>query len=120
MSTTLCTHANEHFQTPVTSVSLSHAKQDAVKSTQLKEASMLKKLRHLKQETQPDVVVERPGRTTIRFVDAGVKFVDVKDRIQRVNASKRRATLKRERRQPEPSDGATVGQSTESAPSVSA
>ena len=59
---------------------------------------MLKRLRHLKFETEPDVVLERPGRPTIRFVDVGVKFVDVKDRLKRVKAAKRRSLLKRRRR----------------------
>ena len=59
---------------------------------------MLKRLRHLKFETEPDVVLERPGRPTIRFVDVGVSFVDVKDRLKRVKAAKRRSLLKRRRR----------------------
>ena len=62
---------------------------------------MLNRLPHLKFETEPEVVLERPGRPTIRFVDVGVKFVDVKDQLKRDRAAKRRALMREKRRGPE-------------------
>lgn len=62
------------------------------------EKAMLNKLPHLKFETDPEVVLERPGRPTMRFVDVGVKFVDVKDQLKRDRAAKRRAYMKEKRR----------------------
>ncbi|KAM5532251.1 hypothetical protein V8D89_014090 [Ganoderma adspersum] len=61
------------------------------------EKTMLNKLPHLKFETDPEVVLERPGRPTMRFVDVGVKFVDVKDQLKRDRAAKRRAHMKEKR-----------------------
>ena len=81
------------------SSALSKAAVDAVKSTKMRDEALLKRLRHLKLTTEPDVVLERPGRPTFRFVDVGVKFVDVKDRLRRVHEAKRRSTLKRRRRE---------------------
>ncbi|EJF67220.1 hypothetical protein DICSQDRAFT_96444 [Dichomitus squalens LYAD-421 SS1] len=99
---------------PILPTSLARAAVDGVNSKQSEETALLKRLRHLKSETEPDVVLERPGRPTIRFVDVGVKFVDVKDRLKRVKAAKRRSVLKRRRRgghvsPPEPqADAASV------------
>ncbi len=69
------------------------------KATQ--EKAMLHKLSHLKFETEPEVVLERPGRPTFRFVDVGVKFVDVRDQLKRDRAGKRRALMRQKRRGPE-------------------
>ncbi|KAI1793146.1 eukaryotic mitochondrial regulator protein-domain-containing protein [Ganoderma leucocontextum] len=71
----------------------------ATKATQ--EKAMLNRLPHLKFETEPEVVLERPGRPTFRFVDVGVKFVDVKDQLKRVRAAKRRAHMREKRKGPE-------------------
>ena len=85
------------LQEPVVPPSLTHAAVDGVSSTKSRETAMLKRLRHLSFETSPDVVVKRVGRPTMRFVDIGVKFVDVKDRLKRIQAAKRRTSLKLKR-----------------------
>lgn len=85
-------------QTPMMKEVLTKASIDGANSSKSRDAALLKRLRHLKLETHPDVVHERLGRPTIRFVDVGVKFVDVKDRLKRVQAAKRRTLLKRRRR----------------------
>lgn len=79
------------------SASLARATTDGVESTKLKDISALKKLRSIKPETHPEVVLERPGRATIRFVDAGTQFVDIKDQLKRVEAAKHRGRFKRKR-----------------------
>ncbi|KAH8102378.1 eukaryotic mitochondrial regulator protein-domain-containing protein [Cristinia sonorae] len=43
-------------------------------------------------------VVERPGRTTLKFVDIGGKFLDVNDRVRRMKEGERRVKLKGKRR----------------------
>ena len=83
------------------SEALARAAVDGVESAKARKEALLKRLRHLKFETEPDVVLERPGRPTVHFVDVGVKFVDVKDRLKRVHAAKRRALLKRRRKSPD-------------------
>ncbi|KAI0714949.1 eukaryotic mitochondrial regulator protein-domain-containing protein [Earliella scabrosa] len=83
---------------PTMSAALARASVDGASFSKAREAALLHRLRHLKLETEPDVVVERQGRPTLRFVDVGVKFVDVKDRLKRVQAAKRRSLLKRRRR----------------------
>ena len=80
------------------SAALARASVDGASFSKAREAALLHRLRHLKLETEPDVVVERQGRPTLRFVDVGVKFVDVKDRLKRVQAAKRRSLLKQRRR----------------------
>ena len=79
------------------SASLAKATADGVTSMKAKEATALSKLRGLKMETEPDVVIERAGRPTIRFVDAGVKFIDVKDRLKRQKVASRRAIMRTRR-----------------------
>ena len=79
---------------------LARAAVDGVNSAKARNEALLKRLRHLKFETEPEVVLERSGRPTMHFVDVGVKFVDVKDRLKRVHAAKRRALLKRRRKSP--------------------
>ncbi|KAI9057780.1 hypothetical protein FKP32DRAFT_1597999 [Trametes sanguinea] len=83
---------------PVVPNSLARAAVDAVNTVAAREASKLKKLRNLSAEPQPARVIERPGRPTIRFVDVGAKFIDVDDRLKRINAAKRRQLMKRRRR----------------------
>ncbi|KAL7285522.1 hypothetical protein ACG7TL_000624 [Trametes sanguinea] len=85
-------------KTPVVPNSLARAAVDAVNTVAAREASKLKKLRNLSTEPQPEHVIERPGRPTIRFVDVGAKFIDVDDRLKRINAAKRRQVMKRRRR----------------------
>lgn len=82
----------------MTSDALARASIHGAESSKTREEALLKRLRHLKLETKPDVVLERLGRPTLRFVDVGVKFVDVKDRLKRVQAAKRRSLVKRRRR----------------------
>ena len=84
-------------QDPTMSAALAKATADGVASTKAKEAAALSKLRGLKMDTEPDVVIERAGRPTIRFVDAGVKFIDVKDRLKRQKVANRRALLRTRR-----------------------
>ncbi|RDX51203.1 hypothetical protein OH76DRAFT_1436396 [Lentinus brumalis] len=86
---------------PTMSVALARAAVDGANSSKARDEALLKRLRHLKFETEPDVVLERSGRPTLHFVDVGVKFVDVKDRLKRVHAAKRRALLKRRRKSPD-------------------
>lgn len=80
---------------------LVRAAEDAVKLDARRDAAKLKKLRGISTETAPEHVVERAGRPTMRFVDVGVKFLDVDDRLKRVNAAKRRSLMKRRRRTPD-------------------
>ncbi|KAI0800675.1 eukaryotic mitochondrial regulator protein-domain-containing protein [Fomes fomentarius] len=96
---------------PVTSDALARASVHGAESSKTREEALLKRLRHLKLETKPDVVLERLGRPTLRFVDVGVKFVDVKDRLKRVQAAKRRSLVKRRRRTVSP----TLAESAQSA-----
>jgi hypothetical protein len=44
------------------------------------------------------VVVSKPGRPAIKFVDVGGKFVDVKDAFRRIAERERRARAKERRR----------------------
>ncbi|KAI0756302.1 eukaryotic mitochondrial regulator protein-domain-containing protein [Daedaleopsis nitida] len=107
-------------QTPMMNEVLSKASIDGANSSKSREAALLKRLRHLKFETNPDVVLERPGRPTIRFVDVGVKFVDVKDRLKRVQAAKRRTLLKRRRRGVEAASSAQMQHDSGRSPVVTA
>ena len=43
-------------------------------------------------------IVERAGRPTIKFIDVGGKFLDVKDRTRRMKESERRQRLRGKRR----------------------
>ncbi|RPD82243.1 hypothetical protein L226DRAFT_607404 [Lentinus tigrinus ALCF2SS1-7] len=86
---------------PIMTNTLAHAAVDGANSSKARNEALLKRLRHLKFETEPEVVLERSGRPTMHFVDVGVKFVDVKDRLKRVHAAKRRALLKRRRKSPD-------------------
>ncbi|EIW63926.1 uncharacterized protein TRAVEDRAFT_61766 [Trametes versicolor FP-101664 SS1] len=88
-------------QTPIVPTALVRAAEDAVKLDARRDAAKLKKLRGISTETAPEHVVERAGRPTMRFVDVGVKFLDVDDRLKRVNAAKRRSLMKRRRRTPD-------------------
>jgi hypothetical protein len=45
------------------------------------------------------LVVTRPGRPTIKFVDVGNKFMDPREEARRVAESKRRARIKAEKRE---------------------
>ncbi|KAI0640004.1 eukaryotic mitochondrial regulator protein-domain-containing protein [Trametes polyzona] len=85
-------------QSPTLPTALARAAEDAVKLSARREAAKLKRLRGISTETEPELVLQRQGRPTMRFVDVGVKFLDVDDRLKRVNAAKRRAVMKRRRR----------------------
>ncbi|KAI0652447.1 hypothetical protein C8Q79DRAFT_937727 [Trametes meyenii] len=85
-------------KTPIIPGALARASEDGGKSAAALEAAKLKRLRHLRTETEAERTIERPGRPTMRFVDIGMKFLDVDDRLRRVNAAKRRSLLKRRRR----------------------
>ncbi|CDO73048.1 hypothetical protein BN946_scf185007.g102 [Trametes cinnabarina] len=85
-------------KSPVVPGSLARAAVDAVKTVAAKEAAKLKKLRNLNTEPEPERVLERAHRPTIRFVDVGAKFIDVDDRLKRIRAAKRRTLMKRRRR----------------------
>ena len=43
-------------------------------------------------------IVERPGHSTIKFIDVGGKFVDLDDRLARLKAAKHRAQVRQKRR----------------------
>lgn len=47
---------------------------------------------------QVHAVVERPGHTTIKFIDVGGKFVDLDDRLARLKAAKHRSQVRQKRR----------------------
>ena len=47
---------------------------------------------------QVHAVVERPGHSTIKFIDVGGKFVDLDDRLARLKAAKHRAQVRQKRR----------------------
>ncbi|KAI0673723.1 eukaryotic mitochondrial regulator protein-domain-containing protein [Trametes maxima] len=83
---------------PIVPGALVRALEDGGKSTAALEAAKLKRLRHLRTETEAERTIDRPGRPTMRFVDIGMKFLDVDDRLRRVNVAKRRSLLKRRRR----------------------
>ncbi|KAH9931995.1 eukaryotic mitochondrial regulator protein-domain-containing protein [Epithele typhae] len=51
-----------------------------------------------KEVLEPALVIEREGRTSIKFVDVGLKFMDLKDRVKRVKAAHRRKQMKQKRR----------------------
>ncbi|KAI8990591.1 eukaryotic mitochondrial regulator protein-domain-containing protein [Trametes punicea] len=85
-------------KSPVVPTALERASADAVNIASAKGASKLKKLRNLSTEPQPERILERPGRPTIRFVDVGAKFLDVDDRLRRIEAAKRRTLMKHRRR----------------------
>ncbi|KAI0828914.1 eukaryotic mitochondrial regulator protein-domain-containing protein [Trametes gibbosa] len=85
-------------QSPIIPTELARAAEDAVKLSARQDAAKLKRLRGLSTVTEPERVVEHAGRPTMRFVDVGVKFLDVDDRLKRVTAAKRRSLMKRRRR----------------------
>ncbi|KAH9849276.1 eukaryotic mitochondrial regulator protein-domain-containing protein [Lenzites betulinus] len=85
-------------QAPIIPTELARAAEDAVKLSARQDAAKLKRLRGLSTHTEPERVVEHANRPTMRFVDVGVKFLDVDDRLKRVNAAKRRALMKRRHR----------------------
>jgi hypothetical protein len=45
-------------------------------------------------ETPKTVVVTRPHRPTMKFVDVGGRFINLRDQMRRIAASKRRAQFK--------------------------
>lgn len=47
---------------------------------------------------QVHAVVERPGHSTIKFIDVGGKYVDLDDRLARLKAAKHRAQVRQKRR----------------------
>lgn len=49
-------------------------------------------------ENAAPIMVERDNRPAVKFVDVGVKWVDVKDRKRRVQESERRSHLRTKRR----------------------
>jgi hypothetical protein len=78
---------------------LQQAREDAEKNRRLAQAHGLS-LALQKEDTgkQPPVIVTRPGRSTMKFVDVGEKFVDVRDRMRRMSESERRKRIKERKR----------------------